>query len=147
MTISTYNIDYDSSTAGSPTWSDVTLPTTTIAARTTITVGTSSGVWTYNFIGYDPIALKQFDPEYDTDTQKDDPLSILKRSSRGCYKGNSCLDCNNKRIQKEYDKRGIVFPLMAIDPAQPIPPPVTYTYNYNSTDDQTLVHWFGGDQK
>lgn len=50
--------------------------------------------------------LKEFDDDYDVDTQDtEDPLNIMKRLARGCYKGNSCVDCNNERIKEEYIKK------------------------------------------
>lgn len=91
---------------------------------------------------YDPQKLKQFDPEYDTDTQEDDPRSILKRLARGCEKGNSCVVCNNKRIRKEYNKKlkRDMFPYWSSN----ITTQLTYTFNYTSnvtsTDVETAVN-------
>lgn len=50
--------------------------------------------------------FEEFDFDYGKDTQEtEDPLKIMKRIARGCYKGNSCVKCNNERIEKEYQEK------------------------------------------
>ncbi len=94
---------------------NVTLETLTTASTTDNTV---TGITTPYTTDYTwgtattaTIALptyNEFDSDYDTDTQNtEDPLKIMKRLARGCYKGNSCIKCNNKRIIKAfYEKYG-----------------------------------------
>jgi len=81
------------------------------------------------YFGQDKLKLPtydEFDSDYMQDTQDtEDPLKIMKRLARGCYKGNSCVKCNNKRIEIAYLEKYQVIP-------------INYSTSLNTTVDYTI---------